>query len=183
MMHNEPDQRAVFYTFQSAEGGQFSLTGSHNIPVFDTIRNKMTMKRADSITMQDHLIMFGKTVEISNISITISQGFYAPLTLTGYLMVNNISTSVFSANYKVSSTTLQLVFLPIRIYYHITRWIYGNKYNPFIEVHEGLHPISYFYKQQQVKIRFLLKLPKPFFSTIIIVIIVHFIQKWKVNYY
>ncbi|CAF1134440.1 unnamed protein product [Adineta steineri] len=179
MMHNEPSQKAMFYTFQSVEGGQFSLTGSHTLPVFDTIRNEITMKRADSVTMQDRLIMFGKTVEITNISITVSQGFYAPLTLTGYLMVNNVSTSVFSANYKASSATLQLGFLPIRIYYHITRFIYGNKYNPFVEIQEGLHPIPHFYKQQQVKLRFfVLKLPKPFFSTIIIVIIVHFIQKW-----
>ncbi|CAF4263302.1 unnamed protein product, partial [Adineta steineri] len=177
MMHNEPNEKVMFYTFQSVEGGQFCLTGSHNIPVFDTIRNKVTMKRADSVTMQDRLIMFGKTVEISNISLTISQGFYAPLTLTGYLMVNNVSTSIFSSNYKASSATLQLVFLPIRIYYHITRWIYGDKYNPFVEIQEGLHPISHFYKEQQAKIRFLLKLPKPFFSTIIIVFILYFIQK------
>ncbi|CAF1368176.1 unnamed protein product [Adineta steineri] len=178
MMHNEPNQKAMFYTFQSVEGGQFSLTGSHNIPVFDTITNEIAMKRADSVTMQDRLIMFGKTVEISNISITVSQGFYAPLTLTGYLMVNNVSTSVFSSSYKLSSASLQLTFLPIRIYYHVTRWIYGNNYKPFLEIQEGLHPVPHFYKQQQVKIRFLLKLPKPFFSTIIIVIILHFIQKW-----
>ncbi|CAF4199628.1 unnamed protein product, partial [Adineta steineri] len=178
MMHNEPNQKAVFYTFQSVEGNQVSLTGSHNIPVFDTIRNEMTIKRADLVTTQDRLIMLGKTVEISNISITISQGFYAPLTLTGYLMVNNVSTSVFSANYKVSSAEAHVLFTPIRIYYHMTRWIYGNKYSPFVEIEEGIHPIPHFYKQHQVTIRFLLKLPKRFISTIIIITITYFIQKW-----
>jgi len=43
--------------------------------------------------------MFGRKIEIENISINTRQGFYAPLTFTGYLFVNNISTSVFSDRY------------------------------------------------------------------------------------
>ncbi|CAF0901329.1 unnamed protein product [Adineta steineri] len=182
MMHNGPNQKVMFYTFQSVEGGKFSLTGAHNIPVFDTIENKIKIKRASLVTMQDRLIMFGKTVEITNILITIGKGFYSPLTLSSYLMVNNVSTSVFSENYKVSSRTVHLVFIPIRIYYHMTRWIYGNNYNPFVEIEEGLHPIPYFYKQQQAKMRFVfLKFPKYLFSTIIIIIIIHFVQKWTIK--
>ncbi|CAF4173055.1 unnamed protein product [Adineta steineri] len=97
-------------------------------------------------------------------------------------MVNNVSTSVFSENYKVSSRTVHLVFIPIRIYYHMTRWIYGNNYNPFVEIEEGLHPIPHFYKQQQAKMRFVfLKFPKYLFSTIIVAIIIHFIQKWTIK--
>ncbi|CAF1033380.1 unnamed protein product [Adineta steineri] len=154
------------------------------MPVFDTIENKIKIKRASLVTMQDRLIMFGKTVEITNILITINQGFYSPLTLSSYLMVNNVSTSVFSANYKVSSATVQLGFLPIRVYYHITRWMYGNNYNPFVEIQDGLHPIPHFYKQQQAKIRFIfLEFPIYLFSTIIILSLLYILFKnGQLNY-
>ncbi|CAF4218339.1 unnamed protein product, partial [Adineta steineri] len=185
MMHNGPNEKVIFYTFQSVEGGEFRLTGAHNMPVFDTVENKIKIKRASLVTMQDRLIMSGKTVEITNILITIGQGFYSPLTLSSYLMVNNVSTSVFSANYKVSSATVQLGFLPIRVYYHITRWMYGNNYNPFVEIQDGLHPIPHFYKQQQAKIRFIfLEFPIYLFSTIIILSLLNILFKnGQLSYY
>jgi len=69
------------------------------------------------------------------------------------------------------------VFTPIRIYYRLTRWIFGNNYNPFEDIDEGVHPIAQFYKEHQSKLRFLVKSPEYFLLTIFILILINFIQK------
>ncbi|CAF1277279.1 unnamed protein product, partial [Adineta steineri] len=131
MMHNEPNISALFYTFKTIEGYEVSLTDRHNIPVYDSKENQIKTKRSSLVRQEDYLLMYNRKVKIENISINTRIGFYSPLTLTGYLLVNNISTSVFSDSYKTSSNTIQLGFLPIRLYYRLTRMIYGKTYNPF----------------------------------------------------
>jgi hypothetical protein len=90
---------AIFYVFQTYEDDQVSLTGSHNIHIFDPDDNQIKTIHASKVTMKHHLIMYRKKMRIKTISINIHQGFYAPLTLSGSLLVNNISTSVFSDRY------------------------------------------------------------------------------------
>jgi hypothetical protein len=50
---------------------------------------------ASKVTLTHRLIMLGKIVEIQNITQSYRIGFYAPLTLTGKLLVNNLSSSVY----------------------------------------------------------------------------------------
>ncbi len=69
------------------------------------------------------------------------------------------------------------MFTPIRIYYRLTRWIFGNTYNPFGDIDEGVHPIAQFYKEHQSKLRFLVKLPDYFLLTIFLLILIDFIRK------
>jgi hypothetical protein len=87
---------ASFYPFKTIDDHQFSLTSSYNIPVFDLNENKIKIICAEKVTIKHRLIMFGKYIQIKNISINIRQGFYSPLSLTSNLFVNNISTSIFS---------------------------------------------------------------------------------------
>ncbi len=88
-----------FYTFKTKQGYEVSLTSTHNIPVFVPEENQIKFLPASKVTLKHHLIMFGQKVEIENISINSRQGFYSPLTLSGSLLVNNISASVFSDRY------------------------------------------------------------------------------------
>ncbi|CAF1119041.1 unnamed protein product [Adineta steineri] len=176
MMHNEPNISTLFYTFKTIDGHEVSLTDRHNIPIFDQQDNKIKIKRSSLVTREHYLIMLNRKIKIANITLNNRIGYYSPLTLTGYLLVNNISISVFSDSYQVSSDTVQFVFLPIRLYYRLTRWIYGNNYSPFKEIKEGLHPIAQFYKDYQDKLRFLVKSPKYICSTIIIMMLIKFIQ-------
>jgi hypothetical protein len=164
----------LFYTFKTKEGHEVSLTSAHNIPVFIPETNQIKVFRASKVTLKHQLIMFNKKIQIENILINARQGFYAPLTLTGYLFVNNISTSVFSDKYlfkfifknlnlslflfshRVSSHSLQRIFTPIRIYYLLMRWIFGKTYDPFeTKIKEGLHPLPAFLKQNESLIRFI----------------------------
>ena len=87
---------AVFYQFHTVDGHEVSLTGVHNIPVFNTIEKRVKIVRSQDITMQDQLIMQGRKIELRNITTHTQQGFYSPLTLSSYLMVNDILTHVFS---------------------------------------------------------------------------------------
>lgn len=90
----------LFYTFETNEGNQVSLTGSHNLPVYDPDENRIKFLRASKVTLKHRLIMFNRTIEIKTIKINQRTGFFSPLTLSGYLLVNNISTSVFSDRLK-----------------------------------------------------------------------------------
>ena len=124
--------------------------------------------------MRHQLIMSGRTAPIAKISTDARQGFFSPLTLTSYLMVNQISTSVFSnkyfdrvlvsrpifpldlfSSYQTSVDRIHMVFTPVRVYYQLMRWIHGQQYNPFVEQKQkhGLHPIARFYKKYQAEMR------------------------------
>jgi len=86
----------IFYTFQSSNGNEISLTASHILPIFNSNEKQIQMVRASQVTIKDRLIISNRYIKLVNISINIRQGFYSPLTLSGDLLVNNISTSVFS---------------------------------------------------------------------------------------
>lgn len=61
------------------------------------------------------------------------------------------------SSYKASADAVHFVFTPIRVYYRVTRYLFGENYQPFEEVREGLHPIAGFYKKYQAAIRILVK--------------------------
>ncbi len=86
----------TFYTITTNEGQLVSLTDTHILPVFIPEENKRIFLRASKVTLKHHLILLGRTIKIKNIRIDQHIGFYSPLTLTSYLFVNNISTSVFT---------------------------------------------------------------------------------------
>ncbi|CAF1562050.1 unnamed protein product [Adineta ricciae] len=178
MMHNGRNVSTLFYTFKTIDGNELSLTDRHNLPIYDKKENQIKIVRSSLVKREHYLLMNNYKIPIENISLNTKIGFYSPLTLTGYLTVNNISTSVFSDSYKVSSDTVQFVFFPVRIYYRLTRWIYGEKYIPFTEIIDGLHPIAQMYKEYQSFLRFLVRLPEYFFSTLILALILHFLQKF-----
>jgi hypothetical protein len=90
----------IFYTIETIDGHSLSLTKSHNIPVYDLEKNQIKFVRASKVTLKHCLIILDQKVKVKNITIGSRVGFFSPLTLTGYLLVNNISTSVFPARYE-----------------------------------------------------------------------------------
>lgn len=87
---------AKFYTMTLIDGNELSLTDRHYIPVFDVKENRVRMIRSSGVSVGDELLMYEKRVSVKTISVSFRAGFYSPLTLSGYLMVNNISTSIYS---------------------------------------------------------------------------------------
>lgn len=201
MMHNEPFKEALFYTFITDQGFKLSLTGRHNIHIYDPIEKQIKTIQSSQVKITDKLIVHGKYLDIRNIEMNTLQGFFSPLTLTGNLVVNNISTCVFSDrfdsnsncskilrifsvcifSYKVSPGTVQFVFFPIRIYYRLTKYLLGENYDPFEEREQGIHPIAQFYKDNQAILRVLVKSPFYVVFTIFFVLFVHFIYWRKSN--
>lgn len=61
----------------------------------------------------------------------------------------------------VTHEQLQQVFLPIRLYYRLTKWMFGDSYSPFApEVKNGVHPLIVILLAHQKSIRqFLFLLP------------------------
>lgn len=51
---------------------------------------------ASKVTLEHQLLTVGQPVNITSIVYTQRIGYYSPITLSGYLLVNNVSTSVYS---------------------------------------------------------------------------------------
>ncbi len=72
------------------------MTDVHFLVVIDKDENKMKMKSASQVTLEDQLVMLGRRIKLKKIIRAVRIGFYSPITLSGYLLVNNLSTSVYS---------------------------------------------------------------------------------------
>ena len=86
---------AYFYTFITVEGHVVSLTDSHFIVVVDNCTGPLRTIRASEVTPKHQLSVAGRTVSLAHITYIELIGFYSPITLSGYLTVNNLSTSVY----------------------------------------------------------------------------------------
>ena len=86
---------ADFFTFTTTEGHALSLTSAHFIVTVASTETKMKIIRASQVTLQHQLVIAGRTVGLKKITYSERIGFYSPITLSGYLTVNNVSTSVY----------------------------------------------------------------------------------------
>ncbi|CAF3662595.1 unnamed protein product [Adineta steineri] len=153
--HAGPNTLTYFYTFTTIEGHTIHLTDSHYIVVATINENKIKIICASDVTLEHQLIIFNRRIALEKIIYSRHIGFYSPITLSGYLTVNNISTSVYTDFLQVPHDMLHQIGGPFRIYYHITRWLFGYKYIPFsTTINDEIHPISAFiidyYKQIQL---------------------------------
>ncbi len=85
-----------FYTFTTIEGHTISLSDAHYIVVVANGEKQMKILSASKVTLEHRLVMVNRTIGLEKIEYSKRIGFYSPLTLTGYLLVNNLSTSVYA---------------------------------------------------------------------------------------
>ena len=182
--------------FTTVDGSQVRITERHFIPVYDDKQHQVKVIRASFVQPEHYLLMNNKIVAIRTISTQTAVGFYAPLTLSGYLTVNGISTAVFSdwlvmhlsfccaANvcacmfrYETSFETIQRVFLPVRVYYQLSRWMFGNDYNPYGYSSEEVHPVSLFYQKVVARLRFVIEIPIYAYVSMLLIVIAHYSEK------
>ncbi|CAF1225898.1 unnamed protein product [Adineta ricciae] len=122
-------QTCPFYTFTTVEGHQIRLTDAHFIVV----------------DRNDTGILLGRTVPLASIQYSQLLGFYSPIRLSGYLTVNNFSTSVYSDVLYAPHDLIHQIAIPFRLYYHVARWLFGRHYHPYsMRSHGELHPLSAF---------------------------------------
>ncbi|CAF2091005.1 unnamed protein product [Rotaria magnacalcarata] len=93
--HAGPTTPTYFYTFKTLEEHTISLTDSHFILAMAKDEDKIKIIRASEVTLEHRLIMNHRTIGIEQIVYSERIGFYSPITLSGYLTVNNLSTSVY----------------------------------------------------------------------------------------
>ena len=87
---------AEFYTFTTVENQTISLTNAHFLVIFDSQDKQMKTISASRVTLKHRLVMINRTIGLKQIEIVQRIGFYSPITISGYLLVNNLSTSVYS---------------------------------------------------------------------------------------
>lgn len=83
---------------------------------------------------------------------------------------------LFSNSYKVSADTIHLVFAPVRWYYRLMRALFGDTYQPFDEIKQGVHPIASLYKKYQGPLRLLVKSPRYIFTSVLALIMYYILR-------
>ncbi|CAF1368197.1 unnamed protein product [Rotaria sordida] len=120
-------------------GNEISLTEYHLIPIINSNGNEQYVF-AKQIKIGDYLfVLFNGKLKYSpviNITIEMKKGYYAPLTMKGTLLVNNILASCFANAYNHHSA--QYYMAPFRYYYKFAR--FTSLYDPFnVNKTEGLY--------------------------------------------
>jgi hypothetical protein len=118
---------ALFYILKTSCGNQISLTEYHLIPKI-SYQGNLNYTIAKQIQIGDLLVgLFNnqlKSCRVINITNQIKKGYYAPLTMEGTLLVNQILASSFAHvnNHHIA----QFYMFPFRYYYKLTRFISLN---------------------------------------------------------
>ena len=86
---------AYFNTFTTTEGHTISITDTHYIVAVTDDDRQIQLIRALDVTLDHRLIMLNRTIALKKIVYSVRVGYYSPITLSGYLLVNNLSTSVY----------------------------------------------------------------------------------------
>ncbi|CAF1252056.1 unnamed protein product [Adineta ricciae] len=139
MLDKHTSGKALFYTLITYSGHQISLTEHHLIPIVDSNGND-TYLFAKHVQIGDQLIvLINDTLDYSpvmNITIEMKKQYYAPLTMTGTLFVNDIFASCF-ANVR-DHRFAQYSMTPFRVYYKLARYL--SIAEPFhTHQREGIH--------------------------------------------
>ncbi|CAF1242233.1 unnamed protein product [Adineta steineri] len=124
MLDQETSKLALFYTFRTASNHHISLTGLHLIPIILS-NNKIEYIAARNVKLGDQFyVLINDQLESSpvvNITIESKNGYFAPLTMTGTILVNNVYASCFAS---VKNHELAQIFMtPFRWYYQLANFI------------------------------------------------------------
>ncbi|CAF3637472.1 unnamed protein product [Rotaria sp. Silwood1] len=139
MLDKQISKQALFYTLRTDSGNEISLTEYHLIPTINSNGNENYLF-AKQIKIGDYLfVLFNGKLKYSpviNITIEMKKGYYAPLTMKGTLLINNVLASCFA---NVNNHHLaQYYMTPFHYYYKFARFM--SLYDPFnINKTEGLH--------------------------------------------
>ncbi|CAF1424414.1 unnamed protein product [Rotaria sp. Silwood1] len=130
MLDKETSKQAKFYTFITDSGHKISLTSVHLIPILSS-NSKLDYIPAKQVKLGDqfYVNINGKVnySPVQNITIEYKKGYFAPLTMTGTLLVNDVYSSCYAL--AKSHKWSHLFMTPFRWYYKLTRFISIN--DPF----------------------------------------------------
>ncbi|CAF1537672.1 unnamed protein product [Rotaria sp. Silwood1] len=130
MLDKQISKQALFYTLRTDSGNEISLTEYHLIPTINSNGNENYLF-AKQIKIGDYLfVLFNGKLKYSpviNITIEMKKGYYAPLTMKGTLLINNVLASCFA---NVNNHHLaQYYMTPFHYYYKFARFM--SLYDPF----------------------------------------------------
>nr|AEN94435.1 hedgehog/Hint domain protein [Philodina roseola] len=179
MMHMESNSSSLSLTKapSNKDGQSMSLSHSHLIGVMTSNESQAILLRASKVTLEHFLITRNGPRQLTKI-----EYFQRVKTSSKEGFVRILRRFIF-ISLAVTHDQLQLVFLPIRMYYLLAKWIYGNASNLFAtEVKHGLHPLIVFLLKQQRTLRIFLVLI-PWLSILLQNLMIFWIIKQFVRFY
>lgn len=119
IMHKNSNEFAQFYNLISSNGKRISLTGGHLIK----IKNKGYIK-ASTAKIGDVMSVYSNEelidTEIIEIEIETKQGYTAPLTESGTILVNDVHSSCYA---EINSHWIaDLAMKPIKVWYKLSKY-------------------------------------------------------------
>jgi hypothetical protein len=130
-LHREPERMAPYVVVQyyHASHGYGTITASHDHLLYSVEQGDMIA--AGSLTPGQHIIVSNNgqllTVEVKQLSDTVSKGVYAPLTAVGTINVDGVVASCYTA-VGHSQQSIHKAFKPLRMV---------GEVNPSIVAHKG----------------------------------------------
>ncbi|CAF3769700.1 unnamed protein product [Rotaria magnacalcarata] len=122
MLDKQISTEVVFYKLITKSGHEISLTEYHLIPILNSNQNQIYLF-AKQIQIGDFLYVVSNDLlnysPVINITVEIKKGYYAPLTIKGTLLVNDVLASCFA--YAKNHHSAQFYMFPFRFYYKLTR--------------------------------------------------------------
>lgn len=125
-LDRDPSDRRSFIQLHTAKGFTLTLTPSHLVPVVNEIgKNNITGSKevfASKIKLNDTLLIRDKAENlvpdtVKSINYVRRKGVFAPLTVTGTVVVDNVVASCYAV--INSQKTAHWAFAPIRWYYRV----------------------------------------------------------------
>lgn len=122
VLHRSSTDRTSFLDLRTRSDHRVTLTASHLLPVGHPNNRSVRFRLAKDVQLGEQLIVFhgNGTREFSPLSkkiVVIEEGFVAPLTDRGTLIVNGIYSSCFA--HVHSHHLAQLVLFPVRVLYRL----------------------------------------------------------------
>ncbi|CAF1237450.1 unnamed protein product [Adineta steineri] len=129
MLDFQPHQFAIFKQVTTSTGRQLSLTSSHLLPTdeHDYVMAKNLDIGMNIYVMNDDGVMVRET--ISNLTDVVKQGYMAPLTEEGTLIVNNVVVSCYAT--INSHYGAHIILAPMRWWYSL----FGMSSNEMTGIH------------------------------------------------
>ena len=131
---------ALFHTLVTASGHQISLTPLHLIPIVDQ-HDDLVYVAAKDVQVGDVLRVMSREGEMINsvvegVKVEMKQGFYAPMTEAGTLLVNGVLSSCY-ANVR-SHALAHWAMGVLRMYDAMVRSLWSSE---SVDMVDGLHMI------------------------------------------
>lgn len=142
-LDRDETKKREFVRIETNDGASLTVTPAHLVLVWKQQQQQTKYVFADRVEEGDHVLVYvadGTLAprKVVRITAELHQGFYAPLTYEGTIVVNNVTASCYAL--VESHAAAHASFMPIRAMHRVGEWFgSGHAQQPIATHQNGLH--------------------------------------------